>query len=169
MYVFYAHMIGVKFYHIKIWKVELLGTENWSTMQNVQNGSYNVDPASWRWLQNTDLSSDDTWTIAFKLEAGEPLGLCTNRKGVTFLNSWHLSCYLFAHLKQKQKQKVLKINKYPGASSIRACSDGVVWGLHPLQLWIPHSRAALTSSPWQQRKQISFWILKSRPAPLNLI
>lgn len=103
-----------------------------------------------------------------RLESWRPLGLCTNRKGVTFLNSWHLRCYLFAHLKQKQKQKVLKINKYPGASSIRACSGGVVRGLHPLQLWVPHSRAALTSSPWQQRKQISSGILKSRPGPLNL-
>lgn len=103
-----------------------------------------------------------------RLGSWRPLGLCTNRKGVTFLNSWHLRCYLFAHLKQKQKQNVPKINKYPGASSIRACSDGVVWGLHPLQLWIPHSGAALTSSPWQQRKQISFWIFKSRPGLLNL-
>lgn len=43
-------MIGVGFQHIKSWEVQLLGIENWSTVQNVQTGNNNIDPASGRWF-----------------------------------------------------------------------------------------------------------------------
>lgn len=67
MHILYAHMIGVKFHHIKIREVLLLGIENWSTVQNVQNGNNNIDPASGKWLtKNKDTASDDILGGLFK-------------------------------------------------------------------------------------------------------
>lgn len=168
MCVFYTHMIGVKFHHIKIGEVRLLGVENWSTVQNVQNGSYDADPASRRWLTKTDLSSDDTRAVGFQLGAGElswgrPLGLCTNRKGVAFLSSWHLRCYLSVHLKQKTKTKRSENKQIPRCS------------LHPrIQWWRGFTLCScehyVAERPWhlvlghkENKSPSEFWRVESDP------
>lgn len=71
---FYTHMIGVKFHHIKIWEVQFFWELKIDLLCKMcKMGAIMLTLLQEGDLQNTDLSSDDTQAVGFKLEDGEGL------------------------------------------------------------------------------------------------
>lgn len=95
MHIFYAHMIGVKFHHIKIWKVQLLEIEIDPLCKICKLGIIILTMPQDGDLQNKDTASDDILggssnlgSDSFMQEEGCPLELYKNRKGVLSPTAW---------------------------------------------------------------------------------
>lgn len=95
MHIFYAHMIGVKFHHIKFWKVQFLGIEIDPLCKMCKLGKIILTLLQDGDLQNKDTTSDDILGgsanlgfDSFMRGEGYPLELYKNRKGVLFPTAW---------------------------------------------------------------------------------